>query len=166
MRVFVTGATGFIGSAIVKDMIAAGHHVLGLARSKEKAADLAATGAEVFQGTLEDLESLKRAAAGSDGIIHTAFNHDFSKFAANCEDDRRVIEALGSAVAGSNRPLIVTSGTGMASSGSGRLVTEQDAAESSAASPRAASEEAAASIAEKGGNVSVVRLPQVHDTTR
>jgi nucleoside-diphosphate-sugar epimerase len=166
MRVFVTGATGFIGSAIVKDMIAAGHHVLGLARSKEKAADLAATGAEVFQGTLEDLESLKRAAAGSDGIIHTAFNHDFSKFAANCEDDRRVIEALGSAVAGSNRPLIVTSGTGMASSGSGRLVTEQDAAESSAVSPRAASEEAAASIAEKGGNVSVVRLPQVHDTTR
>jgi nucleoside-diphosphate-sugar epimerase len=166
MRVFVTGATGFIGSAIVKNLIASGHHVLGLARSKEKAADLAATGAEVVFGSLEELDSLKRAAAAADGIIHTAFNHDFSKYLTNCEDDRRVIEALGSALAGSNRPLIVTSGTGIANSGSGRPATEEDAAESSAVSPRAASEEAAASIAAKGVNVSVVRLPQVHDTTR
>ena len=166
MRVFVTGATGFIGSAIVKNLIASGHHVLGLARSKEKAADLAATGAEVVFGSLDELDRLKRAAAATDGIIHTAFNHDFSKFVANCEDDRRVIEALGSALAGSNRPLIVTSGTGIANSGSGRPATEEDAAESSAVSPRAASEEAAASIAAEGVNVSVVRLPQVHDTTR
>ena len=166
MRVFVTGATGFIGSAIVKNLIASGHHVLGLARSKEKAADLAATGAEVVFGSLDELDRLKRAAAATDGIIHTAFNHDFSKFVANCEDDRRVIEALGSALAGSNRPLIVTSGTGIANSGSGRPATEEDAAESSGVSPRAASEEAAASIAAEGVNVSVVRLPQVHDTTR
>jgi nucleoside-diphosphate-sugar epimerase len=166
MRVFVTGATGFIGSAIVKNLIASGHHVLGLARSKEKAADLAATGAEVVFGSLDELDRLKRAAAATDGIIHTAFNHDFSKFVANCEDDRRVIEALGSALAGSNRPLIVTSGTGIANSGSGRPATEEDAAERSAVSPRAASEEAAASIAAEGVNVSVVRLPQVHDTTR
>jgi nucleoside-diphosphate-sugar epimerase len=166
MRVFVTGATGFIGSAIVKNLIASGHHVLGLARSKEKAADLAATGAEVVFGSLDELDRLKRAAAATDGIIHTAFNHDFSKFVANCEDDRRVIEALGSALAGSNRPLIVTSGTGIANSGSGRPATEEDAAESSVVSPRAASEEAAASIAAEGVNVSVVRLPQVHDTTR
>ena len=166
MRVFITGSTGWVGSAVVKDLIAAGHHVLGLARSKEKAADLAATGAEVVFGSLDELDRLKRAAAATDGIIHTAFNHDFSKFVANCEDDRRVIEALGSALAGSNRPLIVTSGTGIANSGSGRPATEEDAAERSAVSPRAASEEAAASIAAEGVNVSVVRLPQVHDTTR
>jgi nucleoside-diphosphate-sugar epimerase len=166
MRVFVTGATGFIGSAIVKELIAAGHHVVGLARSTEKAAGLAATGAEVIFGSLEDLDSLKSTAAGSDGIIHTAFNHDFSKYLANCDDDRRVIAALGSALDGSDRPLIVTSGTGMATAVPGRPSTEEDIAASSAVAPRAASEEAAASVAEKGGNVSVVRLPQVHDTRR
>jgi nucleoside-diphosphate-sugar epimerase len=166
MRVFVTGATGFIGSAIVKDLIAAGHDVLGLARSKDKAAALAATGAEVVYGSLEDLDSLKRAAAESDGVIHTAFNHDFSKYLANCEDDRRVIAALGSALDDSDRPLIVTSGTGMANTVLGRPSTEDDVAANSAVAPRAASEEAAAAVAEKGGNVSVVRLPQIHDTTR
>ena len=166
MRVFVTGATGFIGSAVVKDLLAAGHQVLGLSRSKEKAAALAATGAEVVFGSLDDLDSLKHATARSDGVIHLAFNHDFSKFAANCEDDRRVIEALGSVLAGSGRPLIVTSGTGLVSNGEGQPGTEEDPVESSAVSPRAASEEAAASIAAKGVNVSVVRLPQVHDTTR
>jgi nucleoside-diphosphate-sugar epimerase len=166
MRVFVTGATGFIGSAIVKDLIAAGHQVLGLVRSPEKAATLAASGAEVLLGSLQDLESLKRAAAGSDGVIHTAFNHDFSRYVANCEDDRRVIVALGSALAGSSRPLIVTSGTGMTNGVHGQPSTEEDAAASSKVAPRAASEEAAADVAEKGGNVSVVRLPQVHDTTR
>jgi nucleoside-diphosphate-sugar epimerase len=166
MRVFVTGATGFIGSAIVRDLIAAGHRVQGLARSKEKAAALAASGAEVLLGSLEDLDALKRAAAGADGVIHTAFNHDFSRYVANCEDDRRIVAALGSALAGSDRPLIVTSGTGMANTTPGRPSREEDTAASSKVAPRAASEEAAADVVEKGGNVSVVRLPQVHDTTR
>jgi nucleoside-diphosphate-sugar epimerase len=165
MRVFVTGATGFIGSAIVRELIAAGHQVLGLARSKEKAVALAATGAEVVQGSLEDIDGLKRAASGSDGVIHTAFNHDFSKMVANCEDDRGVIAALGAALDGSDRPLIVTSATGIANM-PGRLASEEDEAVSSSAIPRAASEEAATAVAKNGGNVSVVRLPQVHDTTK
>jgi nucleoside-diphosphate-sugar epimerase len=166
MRVFVTGATGFIGSAVVKELIAAGHQVLGLCRSDEKAAALAAAGAEVVRGSLEDLDSLKEGAARSDGVIHLAFNHDFSKFVANCEDDRRVIQALGSVLAGSDRPLIVTSGTGMANTVPGQPATEDGAVISSDVIPRAASEEAAASVAADGVNVSVVRLPQVHDTVR
>jgi nucleoside-diphosphate-sugar epimerase len=166
MRVFVTGATGFIGSAVVKELIAAGHRVSGLSRSKEKGAALAATGAKVIDGSLEDLDGLKRAATESDGVIHLAFNHDFSKFVANCQDDRRVIAALGSALEGSGRPLIITSGTLIAHNASGGPAREEDAALSSEAHPRAASEEAAAAAAAKGVNVSVVRLPQVHDTVR
>ena len=166
MRVFVTGATGFIGSAVVKELIAAGHQVLGLCRSEEKAAALAAAGADVYSGSLEDLDGLKQAAARSDGVIHLAFNHDFSKFVANCEDDRRVIKALGSALAGSGRPLIVTSGTGMANTVPGQPATEDGATIGSDVIPRAASEEAAASVAADGVKVSVVRLPQVHDTVR
>jgi nucleoside-diphosphate-sugar epimerase len=166
MRVFVTGATGFIGSAVVKELIAAGHQVLGLCRSSEKAAALSAAGAEVHRGSIEDLNSIKDGAARSDGVIHLAFNHDFSRFVANCEDDRRVIKALGSALAGSDRPLIITSGTGMANTVPGQAATEDGAMVRSDTNPRAASEEAANALAADGANVSVVRLPQVHDTVR
>jgi len=158
MRVFVTGATGFIGSAIVQELIAAKHEVLGLARSDAAAASLAAAGAHVHRGSLADLDSLQRGAAGADGVIHTAFNHDFSKFKENCETDRRVIAALGSALAGSERRLIITSGTGLLTPGRGRIGTEADApSANSTAIPRIASEEAAA--AARGARVSVVRLP-------
>jgi len=163
MRVFVTGATGFIGSAVVKELVAAGHQVLGLCRSNDKAAALAAAGAAVYRGSLEDAGSRKEGAARTDGVIHLAFNHDFSKFAANCEDDRRVIQALGSALAGSDRPLLVTSGTPIANTVPGRPAEEDNAIIGSDVHPRAATEEAAAVVAADGVNVSVVRLPQVHD---
>ena len=159
VRVFVTGATGFIGSAVVADLIAAGHQVLGLTRSDAGAKALAAAGADAWRGSLEDLEGLKRGAAQSDGVIHTAFNHDFSTYVANCEADRAVIEALGAVLEGSKRPLIVTSGTGMGAA-QGRLVTEEDPPARSSEVPRAASEEAAASMAPEEVNVSVMRLPR------
>lgn len=166
MRIFVTGATGFIGTAVVSELVGAGHHVIGLCRSPEKAAALAAAGAEVHRGSTGDLASLEAGAARSDGVIHLAFNHDFSKFKDNCEDDRRVIRALGSVLAGSRRPLIVTSGTGIVNSAPGQLATEAAAAVNSEVIPRAASEETADAVAAEGVNVSVVRLPQVHDTVR
>ncbi|MGH6970364.1 MAG: SDR family oxidoreductase, partial [Caulobacteraceae bacterium] len=166
MRVFVTGATGFIGSAVVKELISAGHRVVGLSRSDGGDSALRAAGAEVCRGSVEDLEGVKAAAAASDGVIHLAFNHDFSTYVANCEADRRVIEALGAALAGSDRPLIVTSGVGMGLAAPGQLAQEEDRPAASSAVPRAASEEAAAAAAARGVRVSVVRLPQVHDTTR
>jgi nucleoside-diphosphate-sugar epimerase len=166
MHVFVTGATGFIGSAVVKDLIAAGHQVTGVYRSDDKAPALTAAGAEAYRGSIDDPDSLKEGAARSDGVIHLAFNHDFSKFVANCETDRRVVEALGSALAGSNRPLIVTSGTAMARVPPGEPATEDAPAFTANEIPRAASEEATAAAAANGVSASVVRLPQVHDPER
>ncbi|HEY3637645.1 MAG TPA: SDR family oxidoreductase [Rhizomicrobium sp.] len=166
MRAFVTGATGFIGAALTRDLIAAGHQVIGLCRSEDKAASLAAAGAEVYPGSLENLDGLRDGVARSDGIIHLAFNHDFSTFQQNCEDDRGVVVALGAMLKGSSRPLLITSGTGMASTAPGRPATEDGEVISSAIIPRAASEEAANALALEGVNVSIVRLPQVHDTEK
>ena len=165
MRIFLTGATGFIGSHVVPELLGAGHQVLGLTRSDAGARALIAAGAQVHRGDLEDPASLSASAAQADAVIHTAFDHDFSNFVANCDKDRRAIEALGSALKGSDRPLVITSGTGMGNAAPGQLATE-DVFNKDHPNPRSASEFAGAAQAAAGVNVSVVRLPQVHDLVK
>ncbi|MFM0598268.1 MULTISPECIES: SDR family oxidoreductase [Paraburkholderia] len=162
MRIFLTGATGFIGSALVPELIAAGHQVIGMTRSDAGAQALADAGAEVHRGTLEDTASLREGAAKADAVIHAAFDHDFSNFVANCEKDKRAIAALGSALTGSDRPLLITSGTGVGSGEHGEPASE-DVFNTSHPNPRIGSELAGNALLEAGINVSVMRLPQVHN---
>ena len=163
MRVFVTGSTGFIGSALVPELIGAGHEVLGLTRSEEGAERLRKAGAVPRYGSLEDLESLKSGAAQADAVIHLAFIHDFSKFLDNCATDRRAIETLGAVLAGSGRPLIVTSGTGVVMGGEPGVPVTEDVKMTGNVNPRLASEETALA---QDTRVIIMRLPQVHDTVK
>lgn len=162
MRVFVTGASGFVGSAIVDELLKAGHQVLGFARTGTAAEALTKAGAEVHRGNLDDPESLKEGATQCDAVIHTAFNHDFTRYKTSCEEDRQVILTLAAALAGTAKPLVITSGVGLLNNG--RLVTEEDRPAGSDVIPRAASEEAAHAAAAQGVNTYIVRLPPtVHD---
>ena len=163
MRVFLTGATGFIGKAIMRELMAAGHQVLGLARNEEKAAALARAGVEAHIGDLDDLASLAAGASAADGVIHTAFGHDFSKYKQAGETDRAAVEAMGRALEGSDKPLVITSGTSIVTTG--RLITEDETAREDAPSGvRAPSEHVLAAASERGVRGIAVRLPpSVHD---
>lgn len=163
MRIFVTGATGFIGSRIVPELIGAGHQVLGMTRSDEGAKTLETAGAEAYRGNLDEPGSLRGGAEQADGVIHCAFDHDFANFVANTEKDRRVITELADALAGSDRPLVITSGVGIGKRTPDAPGTE-DFFDTEHPNPRKASEEAGHAAIERGVNVSVIRLPQVHDT--
>jgi nucleoside-diphosphate-sugar epimerase len=159
MRVFITGAAGFIGQATTKELIANGHEVVGLARNDANVETLKKLGAKVHRGSLEDAESLKNAAKDADGVIHLAFIHDFTKFAENGQIDKRAIETIGEVLAGTDKPFVVTSGTGFLAPG--RLATEDDVSPAGEGVPRV-SEAAAFAFAKRGVRVSAIRLPQVH----
>jgi nucleoside-diphosphate-sugar epimerase len=164
MRVFVTGATGFIGTELVRELIAAGHRVRGLTRSDAGVEQLQATGAEVLRGDLTDLDSLRRGATGMDAVVNLAFNHDWSKWAQNAADEVKAIEALGSALA-PGKLLVVTSGIGLTSGAQGHARKETDPPMDSPTIPRRP-EQTARAVAAKGVHVAIVRLPQVHDTRK
>lgn len=165
MRVFLTGATGFIGSHVLPELLAAGHEVIGLTRSDEGARALEASGAVAHRGTLEDVVSIRAGAAKADAVLHTAFDHDFANFIENCKKDRRVIEALGEELSGSARPLLITSGVGMGEQAHG-LPAIESVFNTAHANPRIASELAGNALADRGGDVRVIRLPQVHNTQK
>jgi len=165
MRIFVTGATGFIGSAVVPLLLKANHSVIGMTRSAEGAKALEAQGATPLQATLEDPESIKRGVEKADAVIHCAFDHDFSRFVENTQKDSRVIAAMGEALKGSKRPLLITSGVGIGGGGHGQLARE-DVFDDSHPNPRIATERAGNTLLDAGLNVSVMRLPQVHDTRK
>jgi len=165
MRVFITGATGFIGSYLIPELIEAGHEVVGLSRSEEGAAKIKQAGATAYLGDVNDHDRLRVGAQDADAVVHAAFNHDFGNVKKHSENDRKVIETLGDVLAGSDRPLIVTSGTGLVErSAPGAAVTETDNPSSSSKVPRGATEEAAEAVLAKGGCVMIVRLSQTHDT--
>jgi nucleoside-diphosphate-sugar epimerase len=165
MRVFLTGATGFIGSKVAAELIGAGHQVLGLTRSEAGAQALQALGAQALHGDIEDLPGLQRGAAACDAVIHTAFDHDFSHFVENCQKDYRAIIALGSALEGSDRPLIITAGAAAGSPGPGQAAIE-DYFDPEHPNPRVASELAGRELSQRGVNVRVMRLTQIHDTVK
>ncbi|WP_406236280.1 SDR family oxidoreductase [Isoptericola jiangsuensis] len=165
MRVFLTGATGFIGSRVLQHLQASGHQVIGLTRSEAGAEALRAAGADVQHGELGDLASLRAGAEAADAVIHTAFDHDFSRFAANCEQDAAVIGAMGEVLKGSARPLLITSGVGMGEAEPGQPAVET-VFNPGHGNPRIASERAGNTLLEAGVDVRVMRLPQVHDTVR
>jgi len=158
MRVFVTGASGWVGSVVIKELLAAGHEVIGMARSDAGAASVEAAGATMLRADLDDLDAMRRAAGAADGVIHTAFNHDFSRFAESCEQDRRAIEALGSALEGTGKPLVVTSGLALLTA-PGQLASEDDQPLPPGPQYPRASEAAAAALAARGVHASTVRLP-------